>query len=56
MEKVLGGILLALPFVATFVYGVKTIGAKGTLLVFAAVAVVVGIIFAGVYLLTGSLT
>ena len=54
--QVIGALLIALPFVAVAVFVVREMGWGSLLVVFGSTALVVGCIFAGYYLMTGSLS
>lgn len=53
--RVLGALLIALPFLALLTLTVRELGWFAALVIFGSVAIVIVIVFAGVFLLTGSL-
>jgi hypothetical protein len=50
MKKIIGIALLSLPFFATFIYWVITMGLKETLFTFVGVGLLLGAVFGGAHL------
>ena len=55
MKEVGGYVLIAIPFVAMVVIGWLMIGWRGVLVTLLAIGAILGLVFGGVYLITGDL-